>query len=47
MTRSTYLLDTNAIAAILKRDSRIINRATEALAIDARLILSPVVFYQV
>ena len=47
MTRPLYLLDTNILTGVLKKDARIVNRLTEVLAADARLILSPVVFYEI
>ncbi len=47
MTGQAYLLDTNVLTGILKKDARIVNRLTEVLAADAQLILSPVVFYEI
>ena len=41
MTRPLYLPDTNILTGVLKKDARIVNRPTEVLAADARLILSP------
>ena len=47
MTAPTYLLDTNAITGILKRDARVVEHVTAALTADARLFLSPIVYYEV
>ena len=44
---STYLLDTNVISLILRRD-RVVERKTEqVLAANALVVLSPVVFYEI
>jgi tRNA(fMet)-specific endonuclease VapC len=47
MTASAYLLDTNVITGILKQDARIVDRVTAALSADARMILSPIVYYEI
>ena len=47
MTSQAYLLDTNVMTGILKKDARILDRISQALAADAHLILSPVVFYEI
>jgi tRNA(fMet)-specific endonuclease VapC len=47
MTDQIYLLDTNMITGILKKDARLVDRVTQALSADARLILSPIVYYEI
>ncbi len=43
----TYLLDTNMITGILRRDAKVASRLREALSADARIIMSPVVYYEI
>ena len=47
MTGATYLLDTNVVTGILKQDARVVDRVTEALTADARLFLSPIVYFEI
>jgi predicted nucleic acid-binding protein len=35
------------ITGILKKDARLVDRVTQALSADARLILSPIVYYEI
>jgi len=42
----TYLLDTNVITGILKRDDKVAGRLRQALDADARIVISPVVYYE-
>jgi tRNA(fMet)-specific endonuclease VapC len=42
-----YLLDTNIVTAILKKDSRAIGQAQEKLAANSRLLMSAVVYYEI
>jgi tRNA(fMet)-specific endonuclease VapC len=47
MSRPSYLLDTNILTGILKKDARVVAPLTAALADNARLILSPIVYYEI
>jgi tRNA(fMet)-specific endonuclease VapC len=47
MTSQVYLLDTNVITGIMKKDACVLDRISQALAADAHLILSPLVFYEI
>ena len=47
MTSPNYLLDTNIITGILKQDALVVDHVTAALAADARLFLSPIVYYEI
>jgi tRNA(fMet)-specific endonuclease VapC len=47
MTTAVYLLDTNIVTGILKRDARVVNHVAEALSANARLILSLVVYFEI
>ncbi|MBI5292832.1 MAG: PIN domain-containing protein [Chloroflexi bacterium] len=42
-----YVLDTNIVTGILKKDARVVSRLRQALAANAMIALSPVVFYEV
>ncbi len=42
-----YVLDTNIVTGILKKDARIVSRLRQALTANANIILSPVVFYEI
>ncbi|HEY4688808.1 MAG TPA: PIN domain-containing protein [Anaerolineae bacterium] len=42
----TYLLDTHVITGILKRDAKVAGRLRRALDADARIVISPVVYYE-
>jgi predicted nucleic acid-binding protein len=41
-----YLLDTNIISLLLRRDPVVEQRLESAFAADATIILSPIVFYE-
>ncbi len=43
---TTYLLDTNIISSVLRRDSLVERRAEEAFAANATILLSPVAYYE-
>ena len=43
---TTYLLDTNIISLVLRRDPVVEQRAEEAFATNAVVVLSPIAFYE-
>jgi len=46
MNESVYLLDTNIISLLLRRDPIVAQRLEDALAANATIVLSPIVFYE-
>lgn len=44
---ATYLLDTNIVTALLKRDPHATSRLRAALADNARVLISAVVYYEI
>ncbi len=42
-----YVLDSNIVTGILKKDARVVSRLRQALAANDLIVLSPVVFYEV
>jgi tRNA(fMet)-specific endonuclease VapC len=47
MNESVYLLDTNIISLLLRRDPIVAQRLKDALAANATIVLSPIVFYEI
>jgi tRNA(fMet)-specific endonuclease VapC len=44
---TTYLLDTNVISLLLRRDEVVEQRTEAAFSVNATILLSPVVFYEI
>lgn len=44
---ATFLLDTNIVTAILKKDPRVTERLRIELAANARIVISAVVYYEI
>ena len=42
-----YVLDTNIVTGILKKNARVVGRLRQALAANSKITFSPVVFYEV
>jgi tRNA(fMet)-specific endonuclease VapC len=47
MSNPTYVLDTNALSDILRKNEAVVTHLTDALQRNALFILCPVVFYEV
>ena len=46
MTEKYYLLDTNVISGILRKESNIIYHFRQATIVNATFVLSPIVYYE-
>ena len=44
---ASYVLDTNIVSHILRRDERVLSRLEHAVSGDAAMILCPVVYYEI
>ena len=44
---ATYVLDTNTVSHVLRRDDRVMSRLERAVSENAAMILCPVVYYEV
>lgn len=44
---ASYLLDTNTVTAVLKKDRNVTDRLRKVLAGNARVLISPVVYYEI
>ena len=47
MTHTHYVLDTNMLTSILRKDLRVIPRVKSVLSVNGDFILCPVVFYEI
>ena len=43
----TYVLDTNTVTAVLKKDAQVVTRLRSVLASDSRVLVSAVVYYEI
>lgn len=47
MTVSRYVLDTNVVTALLRKEGAATRRVQEALALNAEFLMCPVVYYEI